>query len=112
MTKITNLIEQENKRRFKLFVEIIKKDLKEFKIPTERLITEKDIRKFFLGRHKGGGRKAYKVRQINATTGKLIRIFSSAREAARQMGVSNTSIDRAINGKNLTCSGFKWERDD
>lgn len=50
------------------------------------------------------------VKQIDNETGKVIKIFCSQSEAARELGLSRpTGISRCCNGKLKTCAGFRWE---
>ena len=50
------------------------------------------------------------VAQIDLTTGKIVKIFSSQSEAARALGLSRpTGISKCCNGKAKSCAGYRWE---
>lgn len=50
--------------------------------------------------------KAQKVRQLTME-GELIKIWNSAAEASRELGIS--SVYRAANGTRKSAGGYKWE---
>lgn len=41
--------------------------------------------------------------------GELIKVWQSAREASRQLGISQGNISLAVQGKRKTCGGFVWK---
>ena len=41
--------------------------------------------------------------------GELIKVWTSTREAGRQLGLANSSISRVARGKQKTCGGFVWK---
>lgn len=49
-----------------------------------------------------------KIKQIDSS-GKIIKIFNSSSQAAKQMGVSKTAISNCVRGVTETSGGFKWE---
>lgn len=51
--------------------------------------------------------KSKPVLQINIKTGEIIRVFPSAMEVQRQLGL--THISECCNGKRNTAGGFKWK---
>lgn len=54
------------------------------------------------------GRKP--VAQIDIQSGKIIKIFSSQSEAAKELGLSRPAgISRCCTGKSKSCAGFRWE---
>lgn len=50
---------------------------------------------------------AKKVAQIK--DGKIIRIYRSAREAAKEMGVTPSAVSIATRASYRTCRGYKWQ---
>lgn len=42
------------------------------------------------------------------TDGEVVRWFESISHAAREMGVTTSSVQRAITGRTKTCSGHAW----
>lgn len=51
---------------------------------------------------------AKKVKQIDIK-GNLIKIFPSAREAERKLGIIHTAIANVLAGRTKTAGGFIWE---
>ena len=50
-----------------------------------------------------------KVAQIEALTGNVIKVWDSAIDAAKSIGVDHSNIYRAIYGQLSTCRGYKWK---
>lgn len=48
------------------------------------------------------------IEQIDIKTGEVIKVFSSAREAQREVGVANQNIARCCKNPNRTANGYKW----
>lgn len=42
--------------------------------------------------------------------GKVIKVWGSAMEAQRELGISNGNISSVVNGQRQTAGGFKWTR--
>lgn len=53
-----------------------------------------------------------KVAQIEALTGNVIKVWDSAIDAAKSIGVDHSNIYRAIYGQLNTCRGYKWKYKD
>lgn len=53
--------------------------------------------------------KFKKVLQLDKTTNKLIKEWSSAKEAAKVIGCYTNTIAAACNGKRKTAKGYKWK---
>lgn len=53
---------------------------------------------------------AYKVDQIDKITGVLIRQWDCAKDAARELGLDYTNINKCVNGKHKTAFGYIWKR--
>lgn len=49
------------------------------------------------------------VLQLDINTGRVISEYPSAREAERQLNISQGSISKCCNGKQKTAGGFKWK---
>ncbi len=52
---------------------------------------------------------AKRIAQIDKNTGEILRVWPSAREAARQMGVEHINILLVCRGVRKSSCGFKWE---
>lgn len=50
-----------------------------------------------------------KIAQIGIETGEIIKIWPSAHEAKRVLGVNNKSISQCALGKRPTSNGYKWK---
>jgi hypothetical protein len=53
--------------------------------------------------------KAIKTAQIDKETGKIIKIWFSAREAAFELGIDPSSIIKVCKGKKKSAGGFVWQ---
>ena len=49
------------------------------------------------------------IRQIDTKTGKVIKIWNSQTEASRALGIDQSQISKACNGRNKTAGKFGWE---
>lgn len=77
------------------------------KSPSEE--TREKLRKAMTDAIASGYRvKSTPVNQIDLITGEIINTYSGIAEAARQMGVSPSSIKNCLYGKRKTSKGFKW----
>jgi hypothetical protein len=54
-----------------------------------------------------------KVAQIDCKTGRVVRVFDCARDAAKEMGCHETTITEVARGKKnrKTAKGYKWSYD-
>lgn len=57
-------------------------------------------------------KKKKKVIAQYSIEGKLINKFSSIKDAALEVGISESAISYAVNGKSLSCKNFLWRRYD
>lgn len=69
---------------------------------------------YALGLYKGAGGKGgwVKVAKCDPKTDEVIEVYESISEAARQVGVGNSTISGAIKGNLKTAKGFKWKKYD
>lgn len=56
-------------------------------------------------KRKGRAQRAIKVYCVE-----LNREFDSMNQAAKELGISVSSISKAVNGQRKTCGGYHWER--
>lgn len=53
--------------------------------------------------------KSRPVKQIDLDTGEVLKTFSSATEAGRELGVNYKNICQVATGKRKSCGGFGWQ---
>lgn len=53
-------------------------------------------------------KRSKQIQQINKVTGEIIRVFKSARMAARELGLSQGSISNVARGRTKSAGGFLW----
>ena len=53
---------------------------------------------------------AYKVDQIDKETGEIIHSWNCAKDAARELGLEYSNINKCVNGKYKTAFGYIWKR--
>lgn len=51
-----------------------------------------------------------KVAKLDRDTKEVLEVFPSAREAARKMGVNQSTITKAISRDTKNCCGFSWKK--
>lgn len=63
-------------------------------------------------RKKIGISNGRKVNMLDPATGKILKTYNSASEAARENGLDNSKISGVCNGRRKTTGGFGWEYSD
>lgn len=53
---------------------------------------------------------AYRVDQIDPITGEVVHQWNCAKDAAKELGLEYTNINKCVNGKYKTAFGYIWKR--